>query len=89
MSGKSNLRKFREFLSSDYRDQLKKRDKLRKMLGQMRKKQRRLESELEAEKQPDARELLEMQIRLLREQRRKGINLLRELRQARKKGDKD
>ncbi len=88
MSGKSTLHKFREFLSKDYRDQLIKRDKLRKMLGQMREKQRRLESELETEKQPDARELLEMQIRLLREQRRKGIALLHELRRARKDHDK-
>ncbi len=89
MSGKSTLKKFREFLSKDYRDQLKKRDKLRKMLARMREKQRVLEAERAEESHPDGRELLDMQIRLLREQRRKGIELLRELKRARKKQGED
>jgi len=89
MSGKSTLQKFREFLSKDYRDQVNKRDKLRKMLSRMREKQRRLEAERARESHPDGRELLDMQIRLLREQRRKGIELLRELKRARKQQGED
>lgn len=84
MSGKSTLRKFREFLSRDFRDQLKKRDKLRKMLAHMREKQRTLEIEMATEQHPDALEALQMQIRLLQEQRRKGIELLREMRLQRR-----
>lgn len=83
MSKKSTLTKFREFLSKDYRDQLRKRDKLIKMLRRMREKQHGLEAERALESHPDALELLDMQIRLLREQRRKGIELLRDMRKAR------
>ncbi len=89
MSGKSNFQKFREFLSKDYRDQLKKRDKLIEMLRRMREKQHELEAERAGESHADVQESLDMQIRLLREQRRKGIELLRELRELRRQTRQD
>ena len=70
---KSVLEKFRKFLSKDEREQAKKRDKLRKILSKMRKKQKELEADLAETTDPDQQAELEKKIRILKEQRRKGI----------------
>jgi hypothetical protein len=78
---KSLRKKLQKFLSRDYREQLEKRDKLRAMLGKIRKKQKKLEAELAEEYDPTLQEELRKKIRLLQEQRRKGLAVLDELRE--------
>ena len=73
---KSLIEKFRKFLSKDEREQAKKREKLRKILSKMRKKQKELEAELAETTDPDQQAELERKIRILKEQRRKGIGHL-------------
>lgn len=83
---KSLLKKLQKFLSRDYREQIEKRDKLRAMLGKIRSKQKKLEAELAEEYDPTLQEELRKKIRLLQEQRRKGLAVLDELRGEHGKG---
>lgn len=81
---KSLREKLHRFLSRDFREQIEKRDKLKKLMGQMRKKQKKLEDELASEYDPLLQDELRTKIRLLEEQRRKGLDLLKALREERK-----
>lgn len=81
----SVLDKLRKFLSKELREQAEKKDKLRKILAKMRKKQKQLEEDLAQTSDPDQQAELEKKIRMLREQRRKGIAHLETL--QRKNGD--
>ena len=72
MSG-SVLDKWFKFLSKDAREQAEKKEKLRKILAKMRKKQKKLEQELAASADSDVQAELNKKIRILKEQRRKGI----------------
>ncbi len=76
------LTKLGRFLSRDFREQVEKRNKLRKMLARMREQQRKLESELAEEYDPAMQAELRKKIHLLQEQRRKGLDLLKTLRQS-------
>ena len=81
---KSFRKKLQKFLSKDFREQLDKRDKLRDMMARMRKKQKKLEAELAEEYDPTMQDELRKKIHLLEEQRKKGLALLDQLREARK-----
>lgn len=72
MSG-SVLDKLRKFLSKEAREQAEKKDKLRKILAKMRKKQKKLEEELTETSDAERQAELSKKIRILKEQRRKGI----------------
>jgi predicted component of viral defense system (DUF524 family) len=72
--------KLRKFMSREYREQVAKRDKLRKILKKMRKQQKELTEELSQQNDPQQQDQLRKKLLLIREQRRKGINLLRDLR---------
>lgn len=70
---KSVLDKLRKFLSKELREQAEKKDKLRKILAKMRKKQKKLEQELLETTDAGQQAELSKKIRMLKEQRRKGI----------------
>ncbi len=70
---KSVLDKLRKFLSKELREQAEKKDKLRKILAKMRKKQKKLEQELAETTDAEQQAELGKKIRILKEQRRKGI----------------
>ncbi len=76
---KSILDKMRKFLSKDAREQAEKKDKLRKILAKMRKKQKKLEEEREETNDPALQSELDKKIRILKEQRRKGVAHLESL----------
>lgn len=77
--GKNIREKFKAFLSRDFREQIEKRDKLRKILKKMRMQQKDLERTLMEEWDPEKQEQLRKKLHLIRMQRSKGINLLQEL----------
>ncbi len=81
---KSALDKLRKFLSRDFREQMEKRHKLRKVLSKLRDQEKALQTELQDEPDTQQQRELQTRIRLLHEQRRKGLELLRQLRQARR-----
>lgn len=78
MSG-SVLDKFMKFLSKEAREQAEKKDKLRKILAKMRKKQKKLEAELATTDNPELKAELSKKIMILKEQRRKGVTHLETL----------
>ena len=77
--GKSVVEKLAKFLSKELREQAEKKDKLRKILAKMRKKQKKLEHELTLTADPEEQAKLNKKIRLLKEQRKKGIACLETL----------
>ncbi|MFP4207361.1 MAG: hypothetical protein ACLFSC_01805 [Wenzhouxiangella sp.] len=84
---KSVIEKFRKFLSKRERERLLKRDKLHKILRKMRKRQKELEERLDECEDARERKRLQGQIRLLKEQRRKGLAVLADLRQLARQAD--
>lgn len=68
-----------DLLSADRRRQREKLDKLKSLLRQMKKQQAAIEAELEDEADQTERAGLELKLQILIEQRRKGIQLRREL----------
>ena len=81
--------KLRKFLSRQERERITKRDKLHKLLKKMRKKQRELEEELVDCRDEETADSLRKRIRLLKEQRRKGVEVLAELRRLGRHADGD
>lgn len=71
--------KLGDLLSADRRRQRDKIDKLKDLLRQMKKQQATLEAALKDENDQTARAGLELKLQILIEQRRKGIQLRREL----------
>jgi hypothetical protein len=84
---KSLRKKLQKLLSKDFREQIEKRDKLRDMLARIRKKQKKLEAELAVEYDPTLQEELRGKIRMLQEQRRKGLEVLDNLRDGHRRPD--
>jgi hypothetical protein len=77
---KSSLEKLRQFLQKDERELVKKRKKLHKIIKSMHQRQKKLKEELRHTKNAEGREKLQNQIVLLKEQRKKGLAILTELR---------
>lgn len=71
--------KLGDLLSADRRRQRDKIDKLKELLRQMKKQQATLEAALKDETDQTERTGLELKLQILIEQRRKGIQLRREL----------
>lgn len=71
--------KLGDLLSADRRRQRDKIDKLKELLRQMKKQQATLEAALKDETDQTERAGLELKLQILIEQRRKGIQLRREL----------
>ncbi|MBL8443445.1 MAG: hypothetical protein JNK52_05300 [Zoogloeaceae bacterium] len=71
--------KLGDLLSADRRRQRDKIDKLKDLLRQMKKQQSTIEAALKVESDQTARAGLELKLQILIEQRRKGIQLRREL----------
>ncbi|MEE4638268.1 MAG: hypothetical protein V2J42_05980 [Wenzhouxiangella sp.] len=85
----SLIKKLRKFLSKKERERILKREKLHKLLKKMRKKQKELEQELADCRDEKTASDLRKRIRLLQEQRRKGVEVLTELRRLAHDGDDD
>ncbi|MGY6629383.1 MAG: hypothetical protein ACXIUL_00110 [Wenzhouxiangella sp.] len=73
-------KKLKKFLSRDFREQLERRDKLKKLMARMRERQRELEDELAAEYDPAVQAEIRQKIELMKKQRSKGIEALETLR---------
>lgn len=73
------ITKLGDLLSADRRRQRDKIDKLKDLLRQMKRQQGALEQALKDETDQTARAGLELKLQILIEQRRKGIQLRREL----------
>lgn len=81
MTNKKLIERMRGYLGLDRQRQRKKIDKIKALLKKLRKRRKELEAALETEKDPDRRKRLERDLRVLREQRKKGLQLVKKLRE--------
>ena len=74
---KKLLRKVRGFLDDDYKDQLKQADSIQKVLKKLKNRQKALEKQAES----NSSSSLQDQIRVVKAQRKKGLSVLKKLRE--------
>jgi len=72
---KKLLKKVREFLDDDYKDQLKQADSMKKVLKKLKKRQKELEVKADSSSDSDLRD----QINIVKAQRKKGLETLKKL----------
>lgn len=80
MKRKKLLRKLADYLDLDRRAMLEKRDKIKQILKQLKEKEKRLRQKTEEESDEEKKSRYHRELAILRAQRLKGINSLRELR---------
>ncbi|MCW8908080.1 MAG: FAM114 family protein [Sedimenticola sp.] len=80
MKRKKLLRKLADYLDLDRRAMLEKRDKIKQILKQLKEKEKRLQKKTDEEQDEEKKAIYHRELAILRAQRRKGINSLRELR---------
>ncbi|WP_426415632.1 hypothetical protein [Aestuariirhabdus sp. LZHN29] len=73
------LRSLKGFLDADYRAQLKMREDIQRVLSKLKKRQKKLQSLVDEEFDEEAKNVLGAELELVRAQRKKGIEVLREL----------
>ncbi|MGF1547337.1 MAG: hypothetical protein ACFCUG_08425 [Thiotrichales bacterium] len=82
MKRKKLLEKLGEYLSADHREQLKRKESLKKLLHNLREKRDELKAEIAATADTDERERLQAKLDVLAAQREKGLQLLKNLQGA-------
>ncbi len=80
MGRKKLLKKLGEFFSMDRRARVRRKEELKDLLSRLKLKECELLERLEHETDPQRRKALEGKIHVVHQQRKKGIGLLRELR---------
>ena len=80
------IEKVGKLLSADRRKQEARRAKLRSLLKDMKQRARELATEIENSRDATEREELEQKLQVLTEQRRKGVNLDRDLKRTEQQG---
>ncbi len=83
MSTNKLLDKLKDILSGERQAQLEKYSSLKKVLKLLRVEKKRLEHELEKAKNDQAREDIETRLKIVSAQRKKGMNVLKELKRER------
>jgi hypothetical protein len=82
------LEKLSGILSAERKAQVKKYTSLKKLLKSLRSEKDRLEQKLESTSDEEAREAIQSRLQVISMQRRKGLDVLKELKQERKKKKK-
>lgn len=72
---KKLLKKVREFLDDDFKDQLKQADSMKKVLKKLKKRQKELEAKAASSSDADVQD----QINIVKAQRKKGLDALKQL----------
>jgi hypothetical protein len=80
------LARLSEFLGSDSQAQRRERRAILEIMGKLRAKERKFQQRLEETTEPEERESLEGRLRVVRAQRRKGVERLLELRRRQHRG---
>jgi len=80
MGRKKLLKKLGEFFSMDQRARERRKEELRDILARLKGKECELRERLELETDPQRRKALESKIHVVHQQRKKGVGMLKELR---------
>ncbi|MCG6966759.1 MAG: hypothetical protein LJE59_09625 [Chromatiaceae bacterium] len=73
------LKKAEEILSAEKSEQRKKKKYLKEILGKLKKRKHRLQDKLKTEKKPEELERLRTDLAIIRAQRKKGVQALKDL----------
>ncbi len=79
MGRKKLLKKLGEFFSLDQRARQRRRDELKDILARLKKKESELRERLETETDEERRKRLQSKIKIVHQQRKKGVGMLKEL----------
>ena len=79
------LEKLKDYLGAERRAQLAKYDSIKRVLKKLKKKENALKDKLKKEHDEKARKRLKKEMDVLSAQRKKGVNTLKELKEAKKK----
>jgi len=85
MKAEKMLNKLKDILSAERQAQLEKYESLKKVLKALRVEKRRLQAELAAETDEDARHEIASRLKVISKQRKKGLTVLEELKSERDK----
>ena len=88
MKAEKMLEKLKDILSAERHKQLEKYQSLKKVLKALRVEKRRYEEELSNEADEAARHELASRLKVISQQRKKGLQVLKELKEERNKSDK-
>ncbi len=84
MKTKKLLKKVREYLDSDRREQIKRSKSIGKVLKELKEYERALKDELHAEENEKDCEPIQKEIDVIRAQRKKGLAILKEIKRTSK-----
>lgn len=87
MKAEKMLNKLKDILSAERHKQLEKYASLKKVLKALRAEKKRLEAELDDVHDEETRHDLESKLKVISKQRKKGLTVLKELKEERKKSD--
>jgi len=79
------LEKLKGYLGAERRAQIAKYDSIKRVLKKLKKKENALKDKLKKEHDEKARKRLQKEMDVLSAQRKKGVNVLKELKEAKKK----
>lgn len=82
MKIKKLLEKAESFLNSDERSRKEKKKSIKRVLNKLRKYENEINDQLDNESDDEARKLLQKKIALAHAQRKKGLDLLKQLKKA-------
>jgi len=87
MKAEKMLNKLKDILSAERQKQLEKYASLKKVLKALRAEKKRLEAKLDATHDEEARHDLESRLKVISKQRKKGLVVLKELKEERNRSD--
>lgn len=87
MKAEKMLNKLKDILSAERHKQLEKYASLKKVLKALRTEKKRLEAELDGVHDEETRHDLESKLKVVSKQRKKGLTVLKELKEERKNSD--
>ena len=85
MKAEKMLDKLKDILSAERHAQLEKYSSLKKVLKSLRNEKRKFAEQLESEDNEEIRQEIESRLKIISKQRKKGLNVLKELKEEREK----
>lgn len=89
MKLKKALEKLSQFLDADQREQLAQYDSIKKVLKKLKEKRNRLKEKIKLADNVEERKKLQSKLDIVNAQRKKGVKLMKELKQIRKEKKPD
>ncbi len=80
MGSKGLLKKLAEFFDMDIKARNQKKEEFQNLVSRLKKKEKKLKKALEEEKDDKLRDKLSQKLKLVHTQRKKGVSMLKELR---------